>query len=617
MTAPHPADRRRPQLQGRTLVGGPATRAHFAGLLGLDPAAAEGAPRVVAVGWMGDHAEVEVEGREGECVVIHLERAQPNQQRLLATEHLSGHYRGTRLWPELERGLRRARLGPTTLEDLAAAVARDPDVKLNRDRLPRASATDQAGFDRRSLLSTWGSTETWSEFFAVAEISRGRLDSLDVFERGTFIQHCDRDCLLVVPKGPVPMVDRVFYPWLDRVRSVGRPPHRRSASGEPEKRRGSIRTTDLRERDVVMGSLDKLERVLNRVLEEGVDDMLFLSCTCVPFVTGEDVESLVKRYRPKLDKPFFFLTTTPQSSVGVFRTVLVEQRQAAEAAAGAPDPRAVNLIGYGREPALDELEAMLAEAGLRVNATFIPEMDFATVAALPRAPLHVLYPNALWQSTYDQLLFESRIRAVTAPAPFGLRGTERWLAQVLAASGTDADAADIVRRASAPHAAALDAVRAEAARHRLGFVVGADEVHRLVDPAGTWGVPLLPFVEELGFGMDVMIRAHDRASAHAAAKQVHAVFAEPGRHSIKAFADRARLAKLLAEGPFQAVYSDHLFDRRLSSAGKAQFSLQEFEKGLGGAVRTGRRLLRICRLPFYRRYARYLPAEADGSEVKP
>ena len=77
-----------------------------------------------------------------------------------------------------------------------------------------------------------------------------------------------------------------------------------------------------------------------------------------------------------------------------------------------------------------------------------------------------------------------------------------------------------------------------------------------------------------------------------------------------------QVARLLADGPFQAVYSDHHFDRRLSSAGKAQFSLQEFEKGLAGAVRTGQRLLRICRLPFYRRYARYLPAE-PGAEAAP
>ena len=88
------------------------------------------------------------------------------------------------------------------------------------------------------------------------------------------------------------------------------------------------------------------------------------------------------------------------------------------------------------------------------------------------------------------------------------------------------------------------------------------------------------------------------------------MFSDPARHTIKAFADQDRLSMLLEKGAFDAVYSDHLFDRRLTSAGKAQFSLQEFEKGLAGAVRTGRRLLRVCKLPLYRRYRKYLPPDA-------
>ena len=465
------------------------------------------------------------------------------------------------------------------------------------------------------MLSTWGSTETWSEFFAGAEISRGRLDSLDVFERGSFIQHCDRDCLLVVPKGPVPMVDRVLYPWLDRVRKIGRPTE--GPGGEAPRRHGTMRTTDLRERDVVMGGLEKLEKVLEHAVAEGVPDMLFLSCTCVPFVTGEDVESLVKRYRPRVERPFFFLTTTPQSSNLVFREVLVHRRRAAEAAAGPPAPGSVNLIGYAGGPPLAELRGLLAEAGVRVNATFVPEMNFAAIDALPGAPVHVLFPNVLWQSIYDQLLFESRIAAVMPPAPFGLGGTGRWLAEVCRAAGVEADAPGIVERAFAPHAAELGRLREEARGHRLGFVVGADAVHRLCDPASTWGVPLVPLLEELGFGLDVLIRAHDRRSAHEAAKKVHALFADPSRHSIKAFADRERLVRLLEAGPFAAVYSDHMFDERLGAAGKAQFSLQEFEPGPAGTVRTARRLLAICRLPFFRRYRRHLAAAAAAPAGEP
>jgi hypothetical protein len=607
-------------LQGRTLVGGPRSRARVAALLGLDQTARPGRTRVVAVAWVGDHLEVEVAGPGDRSVVFLVDRFQADKPRLFATAHLVLYYRGAGMWPELEERLRAVglgRLAERTIEDLAEMIAADTDIDPVRDRAPRVSAEGQEAFDRQSHLSTWASPDIWYQFFAVAEIWRQRLDSLDVFERCTFIQHCDRECVQVAPRSHVPMVDGVFYPWLERVRRIGRgrprvdPAAARARGGsEPrvDESKHSMCTTDLTEADVVLGSQDKLVRVLDHVLARGGDGVLFLSCTCVPFMTGEDVESVVKRYRETIDRPFFFLTTTPASSVGVFRDVLVRRRQEAEQAipSGQVIPNAVNLVGFAHDPGLEELRGLLAELGVQVNAVFVPEMDSAVVADLPRAALHVLYPNILWQSIYDQLLFDSRITSVSPAAPFGVAGTQRWLEEVAAAAGQRVTAGDVVARCLEPLRAEWDRLRAEAAGQRLAFVVGADEAYRLRDAAATWGVPLIPMLEEMGFGIDVLLGVADRAAAREAAEQVNATFAHPEHHSIRAFRDRARLDALLEAGTFAAVYSDHLFDRRLSAAGKAQFSLQEFEKGIGGAVRTLRRLLEVCRLPFYRRYRRHL-----------
>ena len=182
----------------------------------------------------------------------------------------------------------------------------------------------------------------------------------------------------------------------------------------------------------------------------------------------------------------------------MFREVLVRQRQAAEAAlAGTADPRAVNLIGFTRDAALDELSHLLGEMGLRVNAVFIPQMNFSVIPQLPGAPLHVLYPNALWQNLYDQLLFDSSIRSIEPPAPYGLGGTRRWLEAVAEATGVSADAGAVVARCLAPHQERWEALRREAAGYRLGFVIGSEEVHRLCDPGATWGVPLLAMCEEV------------------------------------------------------------------------------------------------------------------------
>jgi hypothetical protein len=613
-------------LQGKTLVGGPKSRGRLAALLGLDREESAGPCRVVAAAWVQDHLELEVAGPDGGKVVFYLDRNRDDKPRLVASRNLVLYYRGGQLWPGLEARVRRTgleRLAGKTVEDLAELVAGDDQVDPARDRAPQVDGGDQQAFDRQSLLSTWASGDLWYQFFATAEIGRARLDSLDIFDRCTFIQHCDRDCLQVSPRTSVAMVERVFYPWHDRVRRVGRAPSRAAAGAvalpgvSAAEQRHSMCTTDLGEHDVVMGGLDKLTRVLDHVIARGVDNMLFLSCTCVPFMTGEDVESLVKRYRARTDKPFFYLTTTPQSSAGVFREVLVRRRQAAEEQVTDVDPRSVNLIGYGRGPALDELKGLLAAAGVRVNAVFIPEMNFGAIADLPRAPLHVMYPNAAWQAIYDQLLFASRVRSVAPPAPFGIEGTRRWLREVAAAVGVTPDVDAAVAQRLEPLRAAWDAARARAATQRLGFVVGAGEVYRLCDPGATWGVPLLAFAEEMGFGIDVMLGAAERGAARQAAEQVHAVFAAPARHTIRAFDDPARLERLLTQGAFAAVFSEHLFDRRLSAAGKAQFSLQEFEPGLAGAVRTAERLLRVCALPFYRRYHQYLEADPRPAVTAP
>ena len=55
-----------------------------------------------------------------------------------------------------------------------------------------------------------------------------------------------------------------------------------------------------------------------------------------------------------------------------------------------------------------------------------------------------------------------------------------------------------------------------------------------------------------------------------------------------------------------AFYSELYFDPRLTRTGKNAFSIHDFQLGLDGALATLRRLLAICRLPYFRTYARYL-----------
>jgi hypothetical protein len=248
---------------------------------------------------------------------------------------------------------------------------------------------------------------------------------------------------------------------------------------------------------------------------------------------------------------------------------------------------------------------------------------------LPGAALNVYRPNSVWQHYYEQLRVDSRTPFVAPDAPFGRSALRHWLEVVLAGLKLPFDER-IWREYTAGQDEAWQRVTAKAAQHRLGFVVRGEENHYLTDPAQTWGIPLIAMLEEAGFGLDVMISVGDLKSGRRAVSQVEAVFkkyepgktryedttedanTEPDQITIKGFQNFDALRKLLVRSPCEAVLSHHFFDWRLTEAGKNRFSLQLFEMGLPGAIRTIERLVGVCEIPFFRKYYKFFRRTQEG-----
>jgi hypothetical protein len=123
----------------------------------------------------------------------------------------------------------------------------------------------------------------------------------------------------------------------------------------------------------------------------------------------------------------------------------------------------------------------------------------------------------------------------------------------------------------------LDLLRKRAAHHRIGIALTARQAALLDDPATMCGVPLVAFLEELGFQVEVL---HDSQ-------------------------DEGRLNWWLGSG-LALVYSDLSTDRRLQAAGLPHFALSDLEAGLPGAVRTANRLLRLANATFFSNYGRFV-----------
>jgi len=579
-------------------------------LLGLE---GSGLPyRVRAVAWKDQGLLASVTLSDELELLFSFDRRTEETEGIIKTDRVVVSYSGGDVPGDLGEVLENvgaARVADYDMERLAGLVLADPEA--GKPGLPIPSRDER---DNRpsSLLDTWGESDAYADFFAGGEIARSQLDSLDPTNLFVFVQHSDQECNHVNPHSVAPIMWLVNYPWEERTRwdRAARPEGFTDFTVVDR-----MLSSDLTESDVIMGNPDKVRQVLEKGVEvsKRLDKTLFFSNTCVPVVTGEDVESEVKRTRAGCeDCPILYLTVTPRAMVNVFHDVLVAKRLEAEARTEPRGGNVINLVGYPRNRAHDELEAMLAAVGVERNVSLLPDLNFDLVEELPKAALNVFLSNSTWRHLYDQLTFESRIPFISPLPPYGMAGSRAWLTAILDELKLEGDADAAVEALAAPRRARWDALVKEAKQYRVALVVRASETYYLTKPTFSWGVPIVDALEEMGFSLDVLLKLDSREEAAKAAREVHGTFAHPDRHTIKGFNTMEMLFSRLEEAPSHALLTYHFFDWRATQAGMNTFSLQQFEPGVAGAVRTLERLVGICRTPYYRRYARHLQRTPEG-----
>lgn len=180
----------------------------------------ETAPEYWQVRWVvfyDDHFEVLLGPPTGPWMVVVLEDRQRQEKAWVLTARLAVSYRGqTRIPEENDHRVQThapARMGDASLEDLLAIARNDPGTRP----LPVISTDPEDQVN--NLLTSWAGDDAFAEFFAVGEIARSQLDSMDLSGSFRFVQHCDNECMTVTPHGVAPLLSAVEYPWENRQRS--------------------------------------------------------------------------------------------------------------------------------------------------------------------------------------------------------------------------------------------------------------------------------------------------------------------------------------------------------------------------------------------------------------
>ena len=572
----------------------------------------------------GDRVQIRLEG-PGWATRLELSQRNDAEPAFARTGRLDLRYQGSDTPPPVIAQLAahlQKRLAKVTFDTLAAMADRLPKLLPDGDHHDGSGDSPDApdSIDppdlHRGLQESWGHPDRWRIFLMSSEIKRARDSAVQVDLPWVQIEHGDFECQFVGVGDFLNLPWR--SPWLRGQHNANTPRGRMRAAraGElPEDdgghRGGYDLVTDLHDMDVITGGTNRLADLLETLREEQdvPPELIQLNCTCVPLMNGDDVEFLVKEERKKAKFPIILTAQYDVHPYGAHIEAM--QKRLLAAPPVEPDPRLVNLVGFPEGDGLDDLLDHLAAMGVRVHCRTVPKMSPPLMDIYRHAGVQIMLENADWQSMVDFCFgtLEGMTTHRLAP-PFGVAPAVAWLESVAAAlplSPEDAErAAAYVSAVSAAMQDRLAPLRERAARRGFGFIIEPSDVTRFTEPARFFSLPVLATLEELGFRTRFAVfdaGEHVRADLEAA---LRAMVAAPEQLHFTWFTEQAELDAWLTSDALDLVFSDYLYDHRITSAGKSPVSSHAFEMGPEGALRSAARLLRLCESSFYGRMGRYL-----------
>jgi hypothetical protein len=433
-----------------------------------------------------------------------------------------------------------------------------------------------------SVLYSYAPSNGWRRFFEGTELYRGTCGG----HQGNvaIVDHTELEC----------SYNQV--PYEDQLPNFFNVPATEDPQDQHEHLPEQIKLlTDIQDRDVITGADVLLDRALESLAEHpNPPELVIVQAGCLPEVTGDDLQASVSRTSARLRLPVV-VVGQHNDPVGASLGQLVE-REAVDP--NRPlEPGTVMFLGMPAFRGRERLLELFEHAGIRVAGAVLPEFDPQIVARLAKVELFVLYPWGRYEVSAARLAARhAPARAIMPGAPFGLRGTRRWMLAIAEALGRHAQMVDVLDRYWPQLSPRWTALQARARRHRLGFVVEQSSWQLALAARRSFGIPLVELLSEMGFGVDVLAFAGTHPVAE---KRFDGV-------RVRGYRDCQELAELLAADEVSAWYSDLHYDRRVTRSGKNAFSLRHFQIGLTGATDSLAELLDTVELPFYRSYGRYL-----------
>ncbi len=461
----------------------------------------------------------------------------------------------------------------------------------------------EANLKMASLIEGWGDSDSWRSFFA-DDAQRRNFCRNNISGSVALVSHEDLECHFSTPSIGDGTMSFFNYPRAyDHY--VGKDDAEdKTAPKTPQVDVGSRHlTTDLHDLDVIKGGASKLDRALESLLNEPVrPELIVVKATCVPVVIGDDMEASVEKFRKATNLPVVYVNDKEDLHSSPMRSTYRAVRGDLEFKHPVKRPGSINLLGFPRDDEMAPLLRFLEALGITINCRLLPEIDLKILKRYRAADLSVLSEAKLYDQSFEEIFGEIDVPVLRPTEPFGLARTRRCLYQIAEAMGK-LEGFDTLWHAHFGEAERRYlAMQQEAVGFVLGFVVDATSLKILLEPQRSTGIPMLALIQEMGFTADFLVYVPPERTG---VDPTLATLQSLG-YQATPFSDPTGLNQELRNSRAQAFYSETYFDRRLTRSGKAQFSIAVAQVGVDGALASLERILAVCKMPFYRRYAGFL-----------
>ncbi|MFO0756098.1 MAG: nitrogenase component 1 [Byssovorax sp.] len=430
----------------------------------------------------------------------------------------------------------------------------------------------------------------WRNFFQGHENSYGGIENArgycQKFEgKVSYVSHTEIECAMSSPTRDDGSVS--FWNHLQPIPSQKK---------QPREDFEQFLFTDMQETEVIKGGAARLDAVLDALADSGYQpDVVMLPMTCTTQVIGDDTGRSIEKLKKR--RNFRVLNNAESKETDLFAVLLAEA--AARTGAQEKVPRSLNLMGVPLMPGYQPLIDLITDSGIEVRSRILPKVTVEDVDRFLGSALTVLYDWPHLDATYSHMLAGRDMAMVRPPPPIGVQNTRAFFAEIGRALGEPGvfDAALDARWAALEPT--WNKLVKKARTYRLGLIGAEQIVNRWLDTRQMFGVKLLDLLDEMGFGVDLVLVPQ---KGHVVRDRI----VEEGRRRTIWVESSEELETVLRTSDVSAYYTEAFFDRRLSRSGKNLFSVREFGRlGLDGAVDALRLLVSACEVPFFRTYGRY------------